>query len=78
MNRRRENVNDRIMNSQKIRIGVFGVGYFKYWEQFPGLYEELMQKQKSFMEKLRGKNAELIDFGMVDSPQKAYRDFKRN
>jgi L-arabinose isomerase len=72
MNKTIENINDRILKSQRIRIGVMGVGYYKYWEQFPGLYEELMQKQKSFMEKFKGENAELLDFGMVDSPGKAY------
>lgn len=77
MNEMRDNINERILRSPRIRIGVFGVGYYKYWEQFPGLYEELMQKQMRFMEKLKGKNAELIDFGMVDSPRKAYDTLKK-
>jgi L-arabinose isomerase len=55
-----------------IRIGVFGVGYDKYWEQFPGLYEELMKKQEKFISKFHGSRTELIDFGMIDSPKKAY------
>jgi L-arabinose isomerase len=77
MKERIDNNKDRNLNSPRIRIGVFGVGYDKYWEQFPGLYEELMQKQKKLMGKFKGKNAELIDFGMVDSPQKAYDVLKR-
>lgn len=54
------------------RIGVFGVGYFKYWPQFEGLLEELMAKQAILIEKLAAYNIEIIDFGMVDSAQKAY------
>lgn len=56
----------------KPRIGVFGVGYDKYWEQFPGLYEELMQKQEKILQKVRTNEATVIDFGMVDNPSKAY------
>ncbi len=55
------------------RIGVFGVGYDKYWGQFPGLLEELMEKQKVIIDKIPDKDAEIIDFGMIDNPQKAYR-----
>jgi len=63
--------------SLMVRIGVFGVGYDKYWEQFPGLYEELMQKQEKFISKLPDSRTELIDFGMIDSPQKAYEVVKK-
>lgn len=58
------------------RIGVFGVGYDKYWAQFPGLYEELMQKQKVFLQKIPDKEATIIDFGMVDNTAKAYTTLK--
>jgi len=54
------------------RIGIFGVGYDTYWHQFPGLYEELTLKQKKFISKIPDAGADLIDFGMIDSPQKAY------
>ena len=54
------------------RIGVFGVGYDKYWEQFPGLLEELMEKQQVIINKIPDKEAVIIDFGMIDNPQKAY------
>jgi L-arabinose isomerase len=60
-----------------VRIGVFGVGYDKYWEQFPGLYEELMQKQEKFIRKFHDSRTELIDFGMIDSPLKAYEVVKK-
>jgi len=66
----------RTNKSSTVRIGIFGVGYDKYWEQFPGLYEELMEKQAKFMSKFSDKNADLIDFGMVDSPLRAYEVLK--
>ncbi len=58
------------------RIGVFGVGYDRYWSQFPGLLEELMEKQEAIIEKIPDKEAKIIDFGMVDDPQKAYHIVK--
>ena len=33
-------------------VGVFGVGYWKYWDQFEGLLDEMHRKQKVFVEKL--------------------------
>jgi len=62
-----------------VRIGVFGVGYETYWKQFPGLYEDLMKKQEQFLQKVAAcdPEAELVDFGMVDSPGKAYEAVKK-
>lgn len=59
------------------RIGVFGVGFDKYWGQFPGLLEELMEKQKVFLSKIMDKEATIIDFGMIDNPSKAYEVVKK-
>lgn len=58
-------------------IGVFGVGFDKYWGQFPGLYEELMQKHEVILGKISGKGAKVTDFGMVDNPEKAYATLKK-
>lgn len=58
------------------RIGVFGVGYDVYWSQFEGLLDELMEKHETFKEKLSGKGAYIVDFGMVDNPKKAYEKIK--
>ncbi|MBL7965821.1 MAG: L-fucose/L-arabinose isomerase family protein [Prolixibacteraceae bacterium] len=63
--------------SSSTKIGVFGVGYDKYWEQFPGLYEELIQKQEKFISKIPTYGTEVINFGMVDSPLKAYDVVKK-
>jgi L-arabinose isomerase len=69
----------RVGRFSRVRIGVFGVGYDKYWEQFPGLYNELMQKQERFIKKVSdsAQGVEAVDFGMVDSPIKAYDTLKR-
>jgi len=54
------------------RIGVFGVGYFKYWEQFEGLLDELLQKQEELIRKVKKYEVEVIDFGMADDATSAY------
>lgn len=55
------------------RIGVFGVGYEKYWAQFEGLYEQMLEKEQVFVEKIQKNQADVIDFGMVDNVQGAYQ-----
>ncbi len=54
------------------RIGVFGVGYFKYWSQFDGLLDALLEKQKVLIEKINRNQVEVLDFGLVDDAQTAY------
>ncbi|MBL7736412.1 MAG: hypothetical protein JNL51_13205, partial [Chitinophagaceae bacterium] len=56
------------------RIGVFGVGYFKYWSQFEGLLDGMKEKQSVFIEKLGKGNVkvETVDFGLIDNVQSAY------
>ena len=54
------------------RIGVFGVGYFKYWPQFEGLLDALLDKQRVFIEKLQRNQVEIVDFGLVDDATTAY------
>lgn len=63
--------------SSPVRIGVFGVGYNKYWEQFPGLLKDLMLKQAKFIRKIPESGNEVIDFGMIDSPARAYEKVKQ-
>lgn len=59
-------------NESVPRIGVFGVGYFKYWSQFDGLLDDLLEKQKVFIGKLNQNEVEVVDFGLVDDAQSAY------
>ena len=53
-------------------IGIFGVGYWKYWEQFEGLLDELIEKQNKFVEKVEKFEVDVIDFGLVDNAESAY------
>lgn len=62
--------------STMVRIGVFGVGFDRYWEQFPGLYNEMLQKQEKFIQKIPDFVTEVVDFGIIDSPLKAYEVVK--
>lgn len=55
-----------------VKIGVFGVAYYKYWPQFEGLREAMIEKQRVFVEDLKTRPVEIIDFGMVDTVEKAY------
>lgn len=62
----------RNVDKERPRIGFFGVGYAKYWTQFEGLLEELMDKHARIQQKLAGQDAHFFDFGMIDEPSKAY------
>lgn len=54
------------------RIGVFGVGYHVYWNQFPGLLDELMAKLDVLIGRVEATGATVENFGMVDKAQDAY------
>jgi L-arabinose isomerase len=53
-------------------VGVFGVGYFAYWDQFPGLLGELLAKLDVLVGRLEGYGVRVTNFGMVDKAQDAY------
>jgi L-arabinose isomerase len=55
------------------RIGIFGVGYWVYWDQFPGLLDELMAKLEVLVRRVRTTGVHVENFGMVDKAQDAYR-----
>jgi L-arabinose isomerase len=54
------------------RIGIFGVGYHVYWDQFPGLLDELMAKMRVLVERVKTTGVTVVDFGMVDKARDAY------
>ncbi len=56
----------------KANIGVFGVGYWIYWDQFEGLLEEMHRKQAVFIDKLQKIEVNVVDFGLVDDAESAY------
>jgi L-arabinose isomerase len=57
----------------RLRIGLFSIGLDAYWPQFAGLKQRLEGYTSEVADKLRVGGAELINFGLVDSPQMAVR-----
>ena len=53
-------------------VGVFGVGFWKYWDQFEGLREEMDEKMNKFIGKLEKLDVQVYDFGMVDDAESTY------
>ena len=60
------------------RIGIFGVGLDTYWEQFPGLLDDLLAKKEILKRKLSAHSVELFDFGMVTTPNGPRRRCRRS
>lgn len=59
-------------NKRTARIGIFAVAHGTYWEQFPGLYENIMGYHKDAQKIIAENDVEIIDYGMVDSSIKGY------
>jgi len=53
------------------KVGLFGIGLDTYWPQFEGLLERLQGYQNQIAEKMQGFGAEVVNVGLVDSPEKA-------
>ena len=58
-------------------VGVVSVGLNTYWEQFPGLLDEMTRKCEVFKNKLAASQVNITDFGMIDCSEKAYYYDKR-
>jgi L-arabinose isomerase len=54
---------------KKARIGLYTIGLRAYWSQFAGLKERL-EEYGNFIEKQLAKDAEVFNFGLVDSVDK--------
>ena len=54
------------------RVGVFGVGFWKYWDQFDGMLDNMHEKQLKFIRKLEKLDVQIHDFGMVDDAKSTY------
>ncbi len=57
---------------RQARIGVFGVGYHVYWDQFAGLKDELLAKLDVLVSRVAATGASVENFGLVDKAQDAY------
>jgi L-arabinose isomerase len=53
-------------------VGIFGVGFHKYWAQFDGLFEELRHKLDVFVDQVKTRQVEVTNFGIVDDAASAY------
>jgi hypothetical protein len=69
--RERNRMNVQRRKPRTARIGIFGVGYHVYWNQFPGLLDELMAKLDVLVA-VRSHRRHVENFGMVDKAQDAY------
>lgn len=58
------------------RIGIYGVGHYNYWPQFPGLLEKMHDKMDILADKVRSNGVEVVDFGIGDDAESAYRIVK--
>ena len=59
------------------RIGIFAVAHATYWEQFEGLKESILQYHAQLCRQVKANDVELLDFGMVDSSEKAYETVEK-
>ena len=59
------------MTREKVKVGLLGVGPDTYWKQFDGLLVRLLSYQDSISSKIGAMDAEVINVGMVDTPEKA-------
>jgi L-arabinose isomerase len=55
-----------------LKVGLFGIGLDAYWPQFPGLRDRLAGYIDLVAQKLRSPGVEIINLGLVDSPEKSF------
>ncbi|MCY0888285.1 MAG: L-fucose/L-arabinose isomerase family protein [Alicyclobacillaceae bacterium] len=56
--------------TSRARVGLYSIGLRTYWNQFDGLRERLV-RYGCFIEQEMGSAADVYNFGLVDSPEKA-------
>jgi L-arabinose isomerase len=54
-----------------LRVGLFGIGLDTYWPQFEGLEERLKGYVQKVASRLARPGVEVVNLGLVDSPEKA-------
>lgn len=60
-------------NKRTAKIAYFAVIHGIYFEQFPGLEENLRRYHQELLEKIQTNDVEVVDFGFVDSSEKSYQ-----
>ncbi len=56
---------------RKLKVGLFGIGLSAYWDQFDGLLARLQGYMAEVEKKMQTYEAEIVNLGMIDSPEKA-------
>lgn len=56
---------------KQLRVGLIGLGLAAYWEQFEGLEQRLLGYIAEVEQKVASPNRVVLNFGLVDTPQKA-------
>ena len=54
------------------KIAIFAVAHGVYWEQFPGLLDNMKGFHKTLCDKVAANDVEVLDFGIVDSSEMAF------
>jgi L-arabinose isomerase len=54
------------------RVGLFGVGHHTYWDQFPGLKDEMYAKMAALERKVSATGVTVTNFGLIDQAKGAY------
>ena len=62
---------------RRANIGIFGVGHRTYWDQYPGLYEELNGYLDVFVGMVSERGCNVVNFGVTDEAESAYAMAKR-
>src|SRR4029079_3432111 len=63
-----------------LKVGLFGIGLEAYWQQFSGLEKRLTGYIQVVAEKLKIYDCEVVNLGLIDSPEKAIvagHDFRK-
>lgn len=59
------------------KVGVIAVGHHTYWDQFPGLLDEMHRKVGVLVDRLRAHDVEVTTFGLVDEARSAWEAVPR-
>lgn len=54
-----------------MKAGIFSIGNEAYWPQFDGFLDKLNGYHKQIGDRISDMDIELVDAGMIDSPEKA-------
>jgi L-arabinose isomerase len=60
-----------VSSTRPLRVGLFGIDLDAYWPQFAGLKERLEGYLARVDEKLKRPGVEVVNLGLIDTPQKA-------